>query len=162
MRASSANQISIATGSMPFSCAISSRRAGKFFYIVDGAHGLRLMARTGREFAIVHLAQLAAQGLLGGDDAKFLEQPLAKVDDPPTYDAMDRRRRTLLDHARERRAVLAVEPGRLSGRLTVDQPVRAKRVEAQNPVAHDLDPDPADLRANEVCRLAASLRLAPS
>ena len=31
MRASSANQISIEAGSTPFSRAISSRRAGKFF-----------------------------------------------------------------------------------------------------------------------------------
>jgi hypothetical protein len=58
--------------------------------------------------------------------------------------------------------VFAVERGRLSGRLAVDEPIRAKRIEAQNPVAHDLEPDPADLRANEVCRQAASLRLAPS
>jgi hypothetical protein len=40
------------------------------------------------------------------------------------------------------------------GAFAVDEPVRAKSVEAQNPVAHDLEPDPTDLG-----RLA---RLAPS
>jgi hypothetical protein len=45
-------------------------------------------------------------------DAKLLENPLAKIDDPPTHDAMDRRCWTVLDHFYQRRAVLA-DPGGL-------------------------------------------------
>jgi len=119
------------------------------------------MARTGRKLAISHIAQLAAHGLLGDGDPKFLEHPLAKIDDPPSHDAMDRRRRALLDHARERGAMFVFESGGLSGRLAVDQAVRAKGVEAQNPVADDLEPDPADLgrlasRGEASCRVAQS------
>src|SRR2546427_499998 len=43
MRASSANQISIVAGSTLFSHAISSRRAGKFFKILDSPIGLRMV-----------------------------------------------------------------------------------------------------------------------
>ena len=110
------------------------------------------MARTGRDFATAHLAQLAAHGLFSDGDAKFLEHPLAKIDDPPTHDAMDRRRRTLLDHPREHGAALVVEPARLSGRLAFDEAVRANDVEAQNSAAHDLKSDPGDLRRLATCR----------
>ena len=44
------------------------------------------MARASRELAITHLAQHAAQRLLGDDDAEFLENPLAEIDDPPAHD----------------------------------------------------------------------------
>jgi hypothetical protein len=42
-----------------------------------------MMARASRELAIAHLAQHAAERLLGDSDAEFLENPLAEIDDPP-------------------------------------------------------------------------------
>ena len=44
------------------------RRPGDFFKILDGAGGLRVMARASRELAVAHGAQLAAQRLFGDDD----------------------------------------------------------------------------------------------
>ena len=61
------------------------------------------MARPGRELAITHGAQLAAQRLLGDDDAEFFENPLAEIDDPPAHDPMNRRNRAALDDRGERR-----------------------------------------------------------
>jgi hypothetical protein len=46
------------------------------------------MTGTSRELTISHGAQFPAQCLLGDDDAEFLEDPLAEVDDPPAHDAM--------------------------------------------------------------------------
>jgi hypothetical protein len=50
-----------------------------------------MMAGTGRELAITYGAQFAAQRLLGDDDAKRPENPLAEIDDPPAHDPMNRR-----------------------------------------------------------------------
>ena len=55
------------------------------------------MAGTSRELAISHGAQFPAQCLLGDDDAEFLENPLAEIDDPPAHDAMNRRDRAALE-----------------------------------------------------------------
>jgi len=44
---------------------------------------------------IAHLAQHAAECLLGDDDAEFLENPLPEIDDPPAHDPMNRRDRPL-------------------------------------------------------------------
>ena len=38
-----------------------------------------MMAGAGRELAITHLAQRAAESLLGDGDTKFLENPLAEI-----------------------------------------------------------------------------------
>jgi len=83
-----------------------------------------MMAGTGRELAITHGAQFAAQRLLGDDDAKLLEDPLAEVHDPPAHDPMDRRDRAALDDRGERGPVRAIQPGSLSGRLAIDQAFR--------------------------------------
>jgi hypothetical protein len=61
------------------------------------------MAGASRKLAIAHLAQHAAQRLLGDDDAEFLENPLPEIDDPPAHDPMNRRDRPALDERRERR-----------------------------------------------------------
>jgi len=95
-RASSANQTSMASGSTPFRARSAPGVRGGFFKILDSAGGLRVMARTGREFAIAHGAQFAAQRLLGDDGAEFLPYPLAEIDDPPAYDAMSGGDRTAL------------------------------------------------------------------
>ena len=144
IRASSANQISMSAGSMPFSRAISSRRAPNFFERLDCAFGLRVMARAGRELAVAHGPQLPAQGLLGHTDAELLQDPLREIDQPPAHDAMDRRDRTTFDHFRDRGPVRVVQPRGLSGRLAVDQTIRPIGVELHHPVPHDLQRDTAD------------------
>src|SRR5580704_9568502 len=105
-----------------------------------------MMAGTSRELAITHGAQLAAQRLLGDDDAEFFENPLAKIDDPPAHDPMNRRDRAALDDRGERRPMRVVKPGWLSWRLAVDQALRSMGVELHHPVANDLKRHPADLR----------------
>ena len=52
-----------------------------------------MMARSGGKLAVAHLTQFAAHGLFRDGDAELLEDPLAKIDDAPTHDAMDRGRR---------------------------------------------------------------------
>ena len=67
---------------------------------------------------------MAAQRLLGDDDAEFFENPLAEIDDPPAHDPMNRRNRAALDDRGERRPMRVVKPGWLSRRLAVDQALR--------------------------------------
>src|SRR5580693_2853305 len=110
-----------------------------------------MMARTGCKFAIAHGAQFAAQRLLGDHDAEFLVNPLAEVDDPPSYDAMSGRNRAALDDRCQRGSVCIVQPRRLSRRLAIDQAVRPERVELEHPIANDLKRHTANLR-----RLGAS------
>ena len=57
-----------------------------FFKILNRAGCLRVMPGTGRQLAITHGAQFPAQRLAGDDDAEFLENPLAEIDDPPPHD----------------------------------------------------------------------------
>jgi hypothetical protein len=56
-----------------------------------------MMARTSGELAVAHGAQLAAQRLLGDDDAKFFPYPLAEIDDPPANDPVSGWDRTAVD-----------------------------------------------------------------
>ena len=105
-----------------------------------------MMARPCRKLAEAHLAQFSAHCLLGDGDAKFLEHPLAKIDDSPTHDAMDCRRWTFLDHFHQRGAVRVIELWSLPGRLAVDESVGTMGVEAQNPIADDLESDTTVLR----------------
>jgi len=111
-----------------------------------------MMARPRRKLAIAHGAQFAADGRFGHGEAELLEQQLAKVDDPPAHDAMDRRRWTVLDDARERGAMLVLQKRRLARRFTINKPIRAVGVETKNPVANDLKRHPADLRRFAACR----------
>ena len=110
------------------------------------------MARPRRELAIAHGAQLAAHGRFRHGYAELLEQPLAKVDDPPAHDAMDRRRWAVLDHARQRGAMFVLQKRRLPRRLAIDKAIRAIGVETKNPVANDLKRHAADLRRFAACR----------
>ena len=57
-----------------------------FFKILDRALGLRVVARTGREFAIAHLAQFPAQSLHSDGEAELLKHPLRQIDQPPARD----------------------------------------------------------------------------
>jgi hypothetical protein len=120
-------------------------RRETFLKILDRALDLRMMPGAGRELAIAHGAKLPAQRLLGDDDTELLPNPLAKIDDPPPHDPIDRRDRPALNDRRQRRAVLSVQSRFLSWSLSVNQPVGAMGVELDHPVPHDLQRHPADL-----------------
>ena len=70
------------------------------------------MARAGRELAIVHGPQLAAQRLLGDGEAELLPEPLDEVDQTPAHHAVDGRNGPLLDDDLQGLSVLIVEPRR--------------------------------------------------
>src|ERR1700722_20653002 len=116
------------------------------------------MARASRELAITHLAQHAAQRLLGDDDAEFLENPLAEIDDPPAHDPVNRWNWAALDDRDERGAMRVVQPRRLPRRLAINQAVRALRVEPDHPVANDLQSDAPDLRRFGAARAVVNRR----
>jgi hypothetical protein len=59
-----------------------------------------MMARASRKLAIPHLTQHAAERLLSDDDAEFLENPLAEIDDPLAHDPMNRKDRPALERLR--------------------------------------------------------------
>jgi hypothetical protein len=44
-----------------------------------------MMAGAARELAITHLVQRSAESLLGDGDTKFLENPLAEINNPPAH-----------------------------------------------------------------------------
>ena len=103
-----------------------------------------MVARTGRELAIVHGAQLPAQGLLGDRDPELLPEPLDQVDQTPAHHAVEGRDGPLLDDGLQGRAMRVGELGGLARRLAVDQALGPMGVELHHPVAHDLHRDPAD------------------
>src|SRR6185436_3531277 len=107
---------------------------------------LRMMAGAGRELAIAHLAQDAAQGRLRERDLELLPDPLHQIDQPPAHDAVDGGDRPRFDHRGERAAMRGTEPGRLAGRLAVEQAGRSSGVEPDHPVPDDLQPYAAHLR----------------
>ena len=57
--------------------------------MLDRPLGLGVMTRPGGELPVAHGAKLSAQGLLGDADPKLLPQPLAQIDKPPAYDAVE-------------------------------------------------------------------------
>jgi hypothetical protein len=117
-----------------------------FFKILDRACGLSMMAGTGRELAITHCAQFAAQRLLSDNHVEFLVYPLTEIDDPPSHDVVNRRDWTALDDRRQRRTVLIAQPRRLSRSLAIEQTLRPMGVELQHPISNDLKRHAANLR----------------
>jgi hypothetical protein len=103
------------------------------------------MARAGRELAIVHGAQLAAQRLLGDRDAELLPEPLDEIDQAPAHHAVDGRNGPLLDDGLQGLPVLLREPRRGARRSAGEEALRSFGVEAQHPIAHDLQRHTADL-----------------
>ncbi len=63
-------------------------------------NGLGVVARPRRQLAIPNAAQFAAERLLSDDDLELVPNPLAQIDHPPAYHAMNRRDRATLDHRR--------------------------------------------------------------
>ncbi len=102
------------------------------------------MARSGRELPEPHGAQLAAHGLLGDPDPELLEDPPYQIHEAPAHDVVDGRDRPVLDHLTQRLALRIVKKRTVPGRLAVQQTGGSILVEAQDPVPHRLQPNPAD------------------
>src|SRR3954454_25087186 len=66
---------------------------GSLFKSGDCGLVLRVMARAGRELAVVHGPQLPAQRLLGDGEAELLPEPLDQIDQAPAHHAVDGRDR---------------------------------------------------------------------
>ena len=111
------------------------------------------MTRAGRELAIAHRPQLAAQGLLGDRDPELVEHPLHEIDQAPAHDPVYGRDRAVVHYALEFLALGLVQ----------------ERARARGPAGHQ--PFPRALKrttqSRTICKVtqpirAASLREAPS
>ena len=113
-QASSANQTSITSrATLVLACDLV-QAIGRLFKILNRAGAACcVMSRTSRKLAITHGAQFPAQGLPGDDDAEFLEDPLAEIDDPPPHDPMNSWDRAALDDRGKGGLVRVVETRRL-------------------------------------------------
>ncbi len=111
------------------------------------------MPGPGGELAQAQGSKLLAHCLLGEREPEFLPDPLDQIDDAPTDNAMDRRVRPSLDDLEQRRPLPVVEQRWLARRLAGLKARRAVGVEAQDPIAHRLQPDAAD-RGSGRTRLA--------
>ena len=107
------------------------------------------MARAGRELAIAlaiaHGPQLAAQRLLGDGEAELLPEPLDQIDQAPAHHAVDGRDGTLIDDGLQGLSVLIGEPRRGPWCPAGQEALGSFGVEAQHPIAHDLQRHAADL-----------------
>jgi hypothetical protein len=102
-----------------------------------------VMARPRRELSIPQRAKFAAEDLFGDRQAIFVEQPLCEIDKPPAHDLMNRGDWTGLDHGHERAPLFVIEFRGTPGRLAVVEPIGSLGIEAKNPIANGLEPDPA-------------------
>ena len=102
------------------------------------------MARPGGELAEAERPEFPPHGRLAHRDPELLPEPLDQVDQPPADHPVAPRLRARLDDPRQGGALLRRERRRFARRLAVEEPVRTLRVEAQDPVPHDLEPDPAN------------------
>jgi hypothetical protein len=103
------------------------------------------MARAGRELAVVHGPQLPTKRLLRDGQAELVPDPVHEVDQAPAHHAVDGRYGSLLEHVAQRRALCGIQNGGAARGLSVEQPVRAVFVEADDPVAHDLQTHAGEL-----------------
>ena len=89
-----------------------------------------------------------AHRLGGDDDAVFLEDPVAEVDDPPAYDAMHGRGsgRPRPSRASAARCSPSSAAASAPRGLPAISSIRPMGVELHHPIANDLERHPADLR----------------
>src|SRR3712207_5020637 len=102
------------------------------------------MARARGELAIAQSPHLTAQGLLGDRDPELLPEPLDQIDETPAHHPVHGRDRAIVEACHQGRSMCVGEPRGLAGWLAVDQTAWALRVELQDPVADDLQRDPAN------------------
>jgi hypothetical protein len=119
MRASSANQTSIAPGSQPWSRAMLASVAGKFFKSLNRAFRLRIMARASRKPRVAHRPQFPAQRLHRYRDAKFQPQPMAKITKSPAHHAVNRWYRAAVN-LRSQRLAMGIGQDRPRGAIHAD------------------------------------------
>ena len=146
IRASSANQTSIGAGGDALLARDLLQAGGEAFLKCSIAPvGLGMMARPGRELAIAHGAQFAAQRLLGDRDAGT----------PPTATGTDRSAASARPHgwpgigplsiiAASAARCASFSRGGWPGALRSISPSGPCGVEPQHPVADDLQRHPAD------------------
>ena len=103
------------------------------------------MARAGRELAVVHGPQLPTKRLLRDGQAELVPDPVHEVDQAPAHHAVDGRYGSLLEHVAQRPALCGIQNGGAARGLSGEEPVGSLGIEAQHPVAHDLQPDPGEL-----------------
>ena len=113
-----------------------------------------MMAGAGRELAITHLAQRAAESLLGDGDTKFLENPLAEINNPPAHHPMDRRNRPALEDCGQRRVMPSFNRGGCPGALRSISPSGPSALNFITQSRTTCNPTPPIF--------AASVRVAPS
>ena len=116
-----------------------------------------MVARTSRKLGKAHGPQFPPNGRLVQRDAEFLEDPTHEVLAPPAHHAVDRRDRSAINHFGQSPALCHVQLRLIAGRLAVDQSARSTSVEAQNPIADDLQRHPAD--PSGICARAAVVNL---
>jgi hypothetical protein len=142
-RASSANQISI--GLPPSWAESAATSAGNFFKRLGALRVVGIMARAGRELAIVHGPQLPTEPLRRDGQTELIPDPRHEGDQAPAQHTVEGRYGPLLDNVAQRRALCGLQNGGAARGLSVDEPVRALVVGAHHPVAHDLQPHAGEL-----------------
>ena len=110
------------------------------------------MPRTGRELAVAQSPQLAAQRLLRDRDAELLPDPGDEIDKAPAHQTVNRRDRPRVDDVLQGLALLTVQKRAGARRPAGHESLRPRSVEAQHPVAHNLQRDAADPRCLGACR----------
>jgi len=113
-----------------------------FFKSRRGFLVLRMMARSRRELAKAHMPQFAAERRLGDRDPELFEEPLRQIDQPPAHDAMQGGNRPIFHDLPQGLALALVENAGSARRFAGQETIRTFGVETDNPIAHDLHPDP--------------------
>src|SRR4029453_4082061 len=94
---------------------------GSFFKSGRRRLVLGSMGGAGRELAIVHGPQLAAQRLLGDRDAELLPSPRHEIDQSPAHHAVNRRDRAGIKLRLQSGPMRVGGPGGRPGRLAFDK-----------------------------------------
>ncbi len=118
------------------------------FKILDGLLVLRVILGARRQLAIAHGSDFAAQRLLADGHAKLLPKPLRQIAQTPANNPVEIGCRTALNGLRQGRTLLIVQPRLRAGSLAVHKAFRAALVEADDPVANNLERHIAEKHQN--------------
>jgi len=105
-----------------------------------------MMAQARHQLAIAHGAQVPAQRLGADRHRELVPDPLPKIDQAPTHDAVGRGDGATLDSSRQRRPLVCIKARATPGSLAIDQAIGAARIEPQRPVPHRLKAYPTGAR----------------
>jgi hypothetical protein len=104
-----------------------------------------MMAGTGRKFAIAHGLEHFADRCFVQGDPEFFVDPTDKILQAPSDDAIHGGDWATLHQVDQGTALLFVQLGRGSGSLSIQKALGALRVEANDPVPHNLKADATNL-----------------